>query len=171
MYTRTGFNSDAIRKLTLTAQRIAAPVRQRLQVIMTCGLTPRKLALTLCIGVALGVMPLVWGTSLICFLLAHIFGLNHVALQSVNYLLYPAQLALLAPFFKLGTRLFPWGPQLPQHLFSSLLSNPGLSSLELLGWIMLKSLAAWLVTVFPAAVLMCAVMTALTRNSSQKIRL
>jgi uncharacterized protein (DUF2062 family) len=120
---------------------------------MTCGLTPQKLALTLCFGTALGIMPLLWGTSLICILLAHVFRLNHVALQSVNYLLYPVQLALLAPFFKLGAWLFPWGPPLPPHMLATLIRNPDLTSLHILAWITLKSLAAWLVIVLPAALL------------------
>jgi len=118
---------------------------------MACGLTPQKLALTVCIGSALGTMPLLWGTSIICIVIAHIFKLNHVALQSVNYLLYPVQLALLVPFFKLGAWLFPWGPPIPPHMFSTLLRNPGLFSLHTLGWITLKSLAAWLLTALPAA--------------------
>ena len=132
--------------------QLASPVMKRLQLVMSCGLTPQKLALTLCIGTALGIMPLLWGTSLICFLLAHLFRLNHVALQSVNYMFYPVQLALLAPFYNLGSRLFSWGPPLPPHVFAALIKNPG-SSLNILGWITLKSLAAWLVTVLPVALL------------------
>jgi uncharacterized protein (DUF2062 family) len=133
-------------------QRIISPVVKRLQIVMTCGLTPQKFALTLCIGTALGVMPLVWGTTLICILLAHFFGLNQVALQSVNYLLYPVQLSLLVPFYKLGAWLFPWGPQVPPNLLATMIRNP-LSSLNILGWITLKSLAAWLLTALPAALL------------------
>ena len=84
-------------------------------------------------------------------MVAHVFKLNHIALQSVNYLLYPVQLALLVPFFKLGAWLFPWGTQIPQHVLSELIQNPGFSSLNMLGWITIKSLAAWLVTAPPAA--------------------
>ncbi|OGU09603.1 MAG: hypothetical protein A2X82_07645 [Geobacteraceae bacterium GWC2_55_20] len=134
-------------------RRLTAPAVKRLRYVMSCGLTPQKLALTLCMGAALGVMPLLWGTTLICIMLAHIFRLNHVALQSVNYLLYPLQLALLVPFFKLGSWLFPWGPQLPPHMLSSLIRSSGLSSLNVFGWITLKSLTAWFVTALPAAML------------------
>jgi uncharacterized protein (DUF2062 family) len=132
---------------------------------MTCGMTPRKLALTLCIGIALGIMPLVWGTTLICVLLAHLFRLNQVALQSVNYLLYPVQLALLVPFFKLGTWLFPWGPPVPPRLLASMIRNPG-SSLNILGWIMLKSLAAWLVTAIPATLLAYVILRAVASGNN-----
>lgn len=136
---------------------------------MTCGMTPRKLALTLCLGAALGVLPLLWGTSLLCLLLAHLLRLNHVALQSVNYLLFPLQLALLVPFFKLGAWLFPWGPPLPPQLIASLIRNPG-GSWHLFGWITLKSLAAWLVTVLPVALFIYwRLMAVAFRNNVQTI--
>jgi uncharacterized protein (DUF2062 family) len=153
MCTVTGFKSDVPHRLTYLWNKISAPVTQRLQGVLSCGLTPRKLAQTICIGTALGIMPLVWGTSLICVIVAHVLKLNQVALQSVNYLLYPVQLVLLIPFFKLGMWLFPWGPNMPTNTLSGLIQNPGLSSLNLLGWIMLKSLAAWIVTALPVALL------------------
>ena len=139
---------------------------KRLAPLFRAGLSPQKLALTVCIGIAFGTMPLVWGTSVICVVLAHLFRLNQLALQSVNYLLYPLQLALLLPFFRLGAWLFPGGPSVPQNMLSSLIRNPDLSSLNILLWIMLKSLAAWLVTVLPAALLIYgAVWAIILRNS------
>jgi hypothetical protein len=122
----------------------------------------------LCIGIALGIMPLMWGTTLICILLAHLFKLNHVALQSLNYLLYPVQLALLVPFFKLGTMLFPWGPPVPPHMFDMIIRDP-LSSLNILGWITLKSLAAWLVIVPPAALLAYMILRTVARKQAAKM--
>lgn len=156
----TGFNFSAGEQLNW--QRIPAPVVNRLQSILRCGLTPRKLALTLCIGSALGLMPLLWGTSLICIVLACQFRLNQLVLQSVNYLLFPLQLALLLPFFKLGTVLFPWGPAVPQDIFSLLIQERNLPTLNILLWIMLKSVAAWLVTVIPAALLVYGILLTVT---------
>jgi hypothetical protein len=168
MFTKTGFNAPAAHGLNHIWWRVASPIVKRFKTVMTCGLTPQKLVLTLCIGVALGIMPLVWGTSLICIMLAHLFRLNHVALQSVNYLLYPVQLALLVPFFKLGAILFPWGPSIPPHLFATLFLNFGLSSLNILCWITLKSLAAWLLTTLPTAAIAYGIVMAVTsRNNSQ----
>jgi hypothetical protein len=133
-------------------QRISSPVVSRLRVVISAGLTPQKLAQTLCIGCALGILPLLWGTTLICLLVAHVLKLNHVVLQTLNYLFYPLQLVLLVPFFKLGTWLFPWRPPLPSQLLATLMQNP-LTSLHLLGWITFKSLAAWLITVVPVLML------------------
>lgn len=170
MYTKTGFNALAAQRLKNMWRRLVFPVVKRSQAVMSCGLTPQKLALTICVGSALGIMPLPWGTTLICILLAHHFGLNHVALQSVNYLLYPLQLALLSPFFKLGTRLFPWGPPVPARLLATIIRNPG-SSWDILGWIMIKSLAAWLVTALPAALLAYVILGAFaSRHDTQDIR-
>ena len=107
MCTVTGFNADATQLVQRVRWRLISHVINRLPSALTGELTPRKCALTLCVGAALGVMPLLWGTSLLCILLAHFFRLNHGVLQSVNYLLYPLQLALLVPFFKLGVWLFP----------------------------------------------------------------
>ena len=149
-------------------RRIASPALKRVQTVLTCGLTPEKLALTLCIGTALGIMPLLWGTTFICIILAHLFKLNHVALQSINYLLYPLQLALLLPFFKMGELLFPWGPCLPQQKFSVLISNFGLDSVRMLACIALKSIAAWMITALPAALLAYGIlMMVAARNKSR----
>ena len=120
---------------------------------MTSGMKPRKLIQTLCIGAALGTMPLLWGTTLIGVMLAHLFRLNHAALQSVNYLLYQLQLALFITFFKLGEWLFAWGPKIPQQSLSLLINSPAASSLNILGWMVITSLAAWVVTVLPVVLL------------------
>lgn len=120
---------------------------------MSCGLTPQKLAQTLCIGIAIGIIPLVWGTSLICLVLAGAFRLNHIVLQSVNWLLWPVNLALMVPFFRLGARLFPGGPPLPRHLLATISLGSGTASARLIGWITLKAVAAWAVTALPLALL------------------
>lgn len=153
MCIRIGFNVPDAQRLKNVWRLIASSVVKRVQAVMSCGLTPRKLALTLCVGIAIGIIPLVWGTSLICIIIAHVFRLNHVALQSVNYLLWPVHLSLLILFFKLGARLFSWGPPVPQHILSTMARDPGMSSLNIIGWITFKAVAAWMVTVIPAAML------------------
>jgi uncharacterized protein (DUF2062 family) len=166
MCTVTGFNIFCTHWRESLYRQIASPVMKRLQVVLSCGLSPQKLALTLCIGSALGILPLLWGTSLICILVAHLFKLNHIALQSVNYLLYPLQLALLVPFLKLGTWLFPWGAPLPAHILSTLIHNPGMFSLKIFAGITLKSVAAWLVTAVPAVLLIYGILMLITKTNT-----
>jgi uncharacterized protein (DUF2062 family) len=76
------------------------------------GVTPEKMALSLALGAAIGVFPaLGWSTSL-CAIVALALRLNLPAIQIVNYVVYPAQIALLIPFFRMGEKLFG-APHLP----------------------------------------------------------
>jgi len=126
-------------------------VSRRLKTILTSGLTPRKLLMTLCIGGALGLMPIVWGTTLLCVAAAYVFRLNQVVLQSVNYLLYPLQLALIIPYCRLGARLFPWGPPFPAEILTYVFHGRGGGMIKLFAWATLKAIGAWLVTAPPLA--------------------
>jgi uncharacterized protein (DUF2062 family) len=70
------------------------------------GITPEKIALSLAIGICLGVFPLIGSTTALCTLAAILFRLNLPAIQLVNYLVYPLQLVLLIPFIRFGEVLF-----------------------------------------------------------------
>ncbi len=101
----------------------------------------------------MGVMPLLWGTTLLCVITARILRLNQVVLQAVNYLCYPLQIVLLLPFCKMGIWLFPWGPAVPPQFLGNLLHGETTGGVNLLVMVMLKALLAWLV-VAPAAALL-----------------
>lgn len=70
------------------------------------GITPEKIALSLAIGVCLGVFPVLGSTTVLCTLAAIVFRLNLPAIQLVNYFVYPLQLALLIPFIRFGEIVF-----------------------------------------------------------------
>jgi uncharacterized protein (DUF2062 family) len=76
------------------------------------GVTPEKIALSVALGLALGVFPAIGLTTALCALAALILHLNLPAIQLVNYFVYPLQIALLIPFFRLGEKLFR-APHLP----------------------------------------------------------
>jgi uncharacterized protein (DUF2062 family) len=78
--------------------------------LMTQGITPEKIALSLAFGIVLGVFPMLGSTTILCAVAALIFRLNLPAIQLVNYLLYPLQFLLLIPFLRLGEKLFHAGP-------------------------------------------------------------
>lgn len=121
--------------------------------ILSYGLTPQKLALTLCFGISIGIMPTLWGTSVLCAAVAAVFRLNQGAIQTVNYACYPLQLALLLPFFRLGELLSPWGPRVSGKVFTDALHGQIAASAGMLGWATAKALTAWLITVLPLAFL------------------
>ncbi len=82
--------------------RLIQPVLQ----LLTQGITPEKIALSLAVGIMVGLFPVAGTTSLLCLLAALIFRLNVPAVQLVNFLMYPVWFATLIPFIRLGERIF-----------------------------------------------------------------
>ena len=59
------------------------------------GMSPRRLALTLALGFAIGCIPMVGVPTVLCAALAILFGLNQPAIQAANYAAMPLQIDLL----------------------------------------------------------------------------
>ena len=70
------------------------------------GVTPRRLAWSLALGIVLGINPSVGITTLLVVLLAWVFGLNQVASQIGVHTAAPFHLLLFIPFIELGVHLF-----------------------------------------------------------------
>lgn len=87
-------------------RRFVAPIAA----LLTQGITPEKIALSLAFGIVLGTFPVLGSTTVLCAAAALVFGLNLPAIQLVNYLIYPMQLFLLVPFIRMGEKLFRAAP-------------------------------------------------------------
>ena len=74
--------------------------------LLTQGITPEKIALSLAIGIVLGIFPVLGSTTLLCAAAAIVFRLNLPAIQLINYFVYPLQLILIVPFIRAGEFLF-----------------------------------------------------------------
>jgi uncharacterized protein (DUF2062 family) len=74
------------------------------------GVTPHKLALTVALGVIVGMLPVFGIAALICALLAFALRLNMAALQLTHYAATPLQVLLFVPFVRLGAVFFPQAP-------------------------------------------------------------
>jgi uncharacterized protein (DUF2062 family) len=74
--------------------------------LLTQGITPEKIALSLAFGIVLGIFPVPGSTTMLCAAAAVVFRLNLPAIQLVNYVVYPLQLFFLLPFIRLGEMLF-----------------------------------------------------------------
>jgi uncharacterized protein (DUF2062 family) len=105
---RLGVEPNRGVKERLFRRRITRPIVE----LLRQGVTPEKMALSLALGVALGVFPVPGTTTALCALVAFIWRLNLPAIQMVNYFVYPLQIALLIPFFHAGENLFG-APHLP----------------------------------------------------------
>lgn len=83
-------------------QRVLTPIID----LLKQGITPEKIALSIAFGAVLGVLPALGITTVLCLVLAIVFRLNLVAIQVVNYAMYPLQLLLLVPFIRMGEAIF-----------------------------------------------------------------
>ena len=72
----------------------------------TEGLSPHKIALIVAVGLVLGAFPVYGCPTLLCGLAAVALRLNLPALQLVNQMATPVQIALLLPFSRTGSWIF-----------------------------------------------------------------
>src|SRR5262245_2595982 len=86
--------------------RVATFVRRRLidpiLELLRQGVTPQKIALSLAFGLGVGIFPVLGVSTVLCTLIAIVLRLNLPAIQLVNYLASPLQLALIVPFVRVG---------------------------------------------------------------------
>jgi uncharacterized protein (DUF2062 family) len=94
---------------------VSAWIRRRLidpiLALLKQGVTPEKLALSLAIGLGVGIIPVLGISTVLCTVAAVALRLNLPAIQLVNYLAAPLQLALIIPFVRLGEHLIGAPPQ------------------------------------------------------------
>ena len=97
-----------------TDMRLPEPIRQwcRCHVLkpllrlLRGGVTPRRLAWSLALGIVIGINPSVGITTILVVLLAWVFGLSQVASQIGTHVVAPLHLLLFIPFMQLGVHIF-----------------------------------------------------------------
>ncbi len=70
------------------------------------GVTPRRMAWSLALGIVLGINPSVGLTTLLVIVLAWTLGLNQIASQIGVHAVAPFHVLLFIPFIELGVHLF-----------------------------------------------------------------
>lgn len=116
--------------------------------------SPQKLALMVALGLMVGILPLVWGGTLVCMLFACLFRLNQAGIQAANYLAYPLQIALIVPFYRLGAKIFPWNPAVSKEaVLNSIGSGIGADIMQV-AVATLKAVGVWLIVAPPTACLL-----------------
>jgi uncharacterized protein (DUF2062 family) len=100
--------SDGRMKISFLHRKVTRPLLE----LLRQGVTPEKLALSVALGVVFGLIPAIGWNTVLCAIAAVLWKLNLPAIQLVNYTLYPAQIALILPFFRLGEKVFG-APHLP----------------------------------------------------------
>jgi uncharacterized protein (DUF2062 family) len=131
------------------------------------GISPRRLAVSLALGFAIGCIPVVGIPTLICAGLALGLRLNLPAIQAANYAAMPLQLALIVPFVRLGEWLLPSGPH-PVLAAGTLLhlspANLPVDLINRIGMLAGQAMLAWLLVAAPAVAVITFTLTPLLRR-------
>lgn len=68
---------------------------------LTQGATPEKLSHSLTAGLLIGCFPVIGVTTLLSGLAGYFFKMNHIVIQSANYIMYPVQILLVPVYIKI----------------------------------------------------------------------
>ncbi len=144
-------------------ERLCDPVLALLQQ----GLTPEEVALALAVGAGLGVFPVPGVTTALCVLAGLApRRLNPVALQVANYAVWPLQLLLLFPFFRMGAALFSYEMPVSSlaevlHRFDELGFRAAVGALWGAIW---RAVLLWTLAAVPVVAALFLALRALTRS-------
>jgi uncharacterized protein (DUF2062 family) len=136
--------------------------------LLTQGITPEKIALSLAFGIMLGVFPVAGTTTLLCLLAALLFRLNVPAVQLVNFLVYPLWFALLIPFVRVGERLFGVPPlAMTASQMLALAHANFLHSISVLWLTALRAAAAWMLIGPPGIIVLYVILVPIIRRMAR----
>jgi uncharacterized protein (DUF2062 family) len=105
-------------------------------------LSPKDVALIFAVGLVLGIFPMCGIPTVLCILASLVARVNFPALQIVNQLSWPLQIAMLAPLAKLGSRIIP-----PSNDFTTTIAGK-------LGIAALQAVAGWVCICIPLGLLL-----------------
>jgi uncharacterized protein (DUF2062 family) len=81
-------------------------VRDPIIAQLTQGITPEKIALTLAVGSALALFPILGTTTLLCFLVGLALRLNQPIIQLINQALWPLHIPAIFACVRFGEKIF-----------------------------------------------------------------
>lgn len=144
-------------------RRVAGAAKRNAVQWLSQGVSPRRLALTLALGFAVGCIPVVGIPTVLCAALAMALRLNLPAIQAANYAAMPLQLALIVPFVRIGGWIVSAEPA--RLLAPRALPHfPALSLAAHMGGLAGQALLAWLLAAVPAVLLMTIALTKMLRR-------
>jgi uncharacterized protein (DUF2062 family) len=80
-------------------------VRDPLVLQLTQGITPHKIALTIAVGSAVALFPILGTTTLLCFLIGLVLKLNQPIIQLINQAFWPVHVPAIFACVRLGERI------------------------------------------------------------------
>ena len=135
------------------------------------GVSPEKIALTIALGIILGVTPVLGSTTLLCTLAAVVFRLNLPAIQLVNGVVYPLQFILLIPFYRMGAWMFRADVSTISLGGVTALIHEGVGQAVRTLWVVtMHALVAWLALGILTLAILYAVLVPIVRQSWRRVQ-
>ncbi len=144
---------------------IRRKIFRRVILYLRNGSTPHKLALSLSLGLTVGIIPLYGLTFILLSLIAFALKLNFTAAQLAHYVVHPVQLVLIFPFLKIGDWIF--NSTLLPHSFSQFMNMIRTDIWGTLHNFWIAYLAAtiiWLVVSIPLSIILYRVLITVFRR-------
>lgn len=148
---------------SLISRESVASLQRKAVVWLRQGISPRRLALTLALGFAIGCIPVVGIPTLVCAALALALRLNLPAIQAANYAVMPLQFVLIVPFVRLGGWIGLFGVHQAAGARALLHASPWNLAVQM-GALAGQAMLAWLLIAVPAVLLMTVSLTVLFRR-------
>ena len=126
--------------------------------------------MSLAIGIALGCAPVLGVTTFAAIAICYATELNPVAMQLMNYVMYPVQIVLFIPFIRAGEILFH-----ARHLrinttqIQQLFHSNTIVALHLLWTAIWHALVVWLVVAPIAVAIMYVLFSPVLRHSASRL--
>lgn len=128
------------------------------------------MALSIALGVVLGVFPVLGSTTVLCTGAALLLRLNLPAIQLVNFLIYPLQLILFLPLLKAGSRIAKAAPvTIALKQIFMMIQSDSWGLIRLLWSATLGAIAIWLVLAPIAAAAIYFTLAPVLRRASRMI--
>jgi len=138
-------------------------MRQKAEAWLRTGISPRRLALTLALGFAIGCIPVIGIPTALCMVVALSLRLNLPAIQAANYAAMPLQIALVFPFLRLGSWMFASAGQ-PAISATAMLHESPMKLIWASSSMAGEALVAWLVIAAPAVAMITLALTPLLQR-------
>ena len=129
------------------------------------GVSPEALSLTLVLGLAIGTIPILGSTTMLCAGAAILLRLNQPLMQAINYLVYPLQLLLYVPLLMMGARMLdPTLATLTLAEIVAMFRTELWQTILKLFWANLGGVLIWCAIAVPSGILLYAVLLRIVRS-------
>ena len=134
------------------------------------GVSPEALSLTLVLGLAIGTIPILGSTTMLCAGAAILLRLNQPLMQAINYLVYPLHLLLYVPLLMMGARMLdptltdPTVATLTLAEIVAMFRTDLWQTILKLFWANLGGVLIWCAIAVPSGILLYAVLLRIVRN-------